>query len=91
MNNEIFNTNVLPGFEQIAIYTPVRRRKKLGKLVNQKLLYRESDLLDVGLVVQKARKQGVQSVTVGFDSILPRFCKFIGFFVLFVGYYQTSL
>ena len=26
--------------------------------VNQKLLYRESDWWDVGLVVQKARKQG---------------------------------
>ena len=28
------------------------------KQVNQKLLYRESDWWDVGLVVQKARKQG---------------------------------
>ena len=28
--------------------------------VNQKRHYRESDLLDVGFVVQKARKQGVQ-------------------------------
>ena len=32
--------------------------KKLGEQVNKKLLYRESDLLDVGMVVQKARKQG---------------------------------
>ena len=30
----------------------------LNSLVNQKLLYRESDWWDVGLVVQKARKQG---------------------------------
>ena len=34
--------------------------------VNQKLLYRESDWWDVGLVVQKARKQG----TVWFGRIL---------------------
>ena len=34
------------------------REKKLGEQVNQKLLYRESDWWYVGLVVQKARKQG---------------------------------
>ena len=34
------------------------REKKLGEQVNQKLLYRESDRWDAGLVVQKARKQG---------------------------------
>ena len=35
-----------------------QRQKKIGEQVNQKLLYRESDWWDVGLVVQKARKQG---------------------------------
>ena len=49
LNNEIYNTS--------ALNTP-RRRKKLGEQVNKKLLYRESDLLNVGLVVQKARKLG---------------------------------
>ena len=34
------------------------QRKKRGEQVNQKLLYRESDWWDVGLGVQKARKQG---------------------------------
>ena len=29
------------------------REKKIGEQVNQKLLYRESDWCDVGLVVQK--------------------------------------
>ena len=34
-------------------------KKKIGEQVNQKLLCRESDWWDVGLVVQKARKQGI--------------------------------
>ena len=37
--------------------------------VNKKLLYHESDLLDVGLVVQRARKQD-STVTVIFDRVL---------------------
>ena len=46
-------------FEQIAISLLLgdEKKKKLGEQVNKKLLYRESDWLDVGLVVQKARKQ----------------------------------
>ena len=40
--------------------------KKLGEQVNKKLLYRESDLLDVGMVVQKARKQGTVLLQWGF-------------------------
>ena len=32
--------------------------KLINTQVNKKLLYQESDLLDVGLVVQKARTQG---------------------------------
>ena len=33
-------------------------KKILGEQVNIKLLYQESDLFDVGMVMQKARKQG---------------------------------
>ena len=40
--------------------------------VNKKLLYQESDLLDVGLVVQKARKQGRVLLQWGFDRILQQ-------------------
>ena len=45
------------------LITAGMKSKSLCKLfifvqVNQKLLYRESDWWDVGLVVQKARKQG---------------------------------
>ena len=42
----------------IILNTSGRDKKKLGEKVNQKLLYRESDWWYVGLVVQKARKQG---------------------------------
>ena len=53
---------------------------KLGKQVNKKLLYRDSDLLDVGLVVQKAKKLRYSTVIVGFNWILkltnsPTLCK----------------
>ena len=45
-----------------------------GEQVNKKLLYRESDLLDVGLVMQKARKQGgtALQLTVGFYINTPK-------------------
>ena len=59
MNDKILNTPMLPGFELIAINAP--RRKKKGEQVI-KNFYRESDLLDVGLVVDKARKQGGMSL-----------------------------
>ena len=42
----------------------------------KKLLYRESDLLDVGMVVQKARKQGtvlLQWGFIGFNNKQPTF------------------
>ena len=45
-------------------------KKKLGEQVNQKLLYRESDWWDVGLVVQKAGDK-VQCVKVRFGRIDP--------------------
>ena len=45
-------TNTL---SHILLNTP-GREKKLGKQVNQKLLYRESDWWDVGLVVQKSKE-----------------------------------
>ena len=45
LNNEVFSTSVL-------VDTP-GRRKKFGEQVNKKRFYRESGLLDVGLVVQK--------------------------------------
>ena len=51
---------------------------KLGEQVNKKLLYRESDLLDVGMVVQKARKQGtvlLQWGFIGFYNKQSYFCK----------------
>ena len=41
-----------------------------GEQVNKKLLYRASDLLDVGMVVQNARKQGTVLLQWGFDWIL---------------------
>ena len=40
-----------------------------NETVNQKLLYRESDWWDVGLVVQKARKLG----TVGYVKVIDIF------------------
>ena len=40
--------------------------KKLVIQVNKKLLYREGDFLDVGMVVQGARKQGTLLLQWGF-------------------------
>ena len=64
---------------------------------NQKLLYRESYLLDVGLVVQRARRQGTVLLQWGcIESTInsPTFAnkeaylQNVGLF--FEGFYQTS-
>ena len=63
--------------------------------VNQKLLYRESDWWYVGLVVQKARKQGkvrfgrILQLTVQNLQMKMPICKCRT--VIVVGSYQTSL
>ena len=60
LNNEIFST---PGLNTQYSW---EEKKKLREQVYKKLLYRESDLLDVGMVVQKARKQGTVLLQWGF-------------------------
>ena len=62
-------------FELIAINAP-GRRKKLGEKVNKKILYQESDLLDVVFGGANSKETRYSTVTVGFATIKsPTFAK----------------
>ena len=77
LSGPLYSSRVLAG--KYILLTPIHSHDKNTNLVvfgnlqkKSKLLYHESNLLDVGLVLQKARKQGTVLLQWRFDRILQQ-------------------